>query len=205
MSAYKDFVRDFPSRCLDIMRLFANAAREHDREVTLLLAMATPSVILPFERLHKDAHPSKDQTRFSDAKLMLDCELKRPCKDSRVFAGLSSGEWRYKKLHSLQGDPDAWNLKTDCKPISEKQLGTIIGIIRNALAHGNIWTTGKPINTIVFVSLVSQEQRDGPFNSLQCSPEIFAEFVKHWVSFLADLKLPGDVFVETKTFEEPVA
>ena len=199
MSAFKNFVQDFPKRCTDILNLFGHEAEMKDREVTLLLSVATPSLIIPFERLHKANHPSNDLIRFKAASEQLNTELKKKCKDSCLWTNQT---WQYKMLKELQGDPDAWGLDADAKSIIDKHTCTVLSILRNALAHGNIWTTGEPINTVVFVSLVSHEKPMGPFHCLQCSPLIFAKFLRNWIAFLSLLSIPGGTFVETSDFEE---
>jgi hypothetical protein len=205
MSAYKNFVQDFPTRCTSLLDMFDRQAAQGNREVTLLLAVATPSLIVPFERLHKDAHPSRDDQRFVEAAATLDAELKSQCDASRLWQQFAEFDWCYKKLDALRGDPDAWGLDSDTKGIGAKQTKTVLGILRNALAHGNVWTRGDPIEKLVFVSRVCHERPDGPFHSLQCSPLVLAAFVRGWVGFLKDLNIPGDTFVETPFFAEAAA
>jgi len=205
MSAYKNFVQDFPTRCKSLLDMFDSQAARGNREVTLLLAVATPSLIVPFERLHKEAHPSRDDQRFAEASATLGAELSSQCDASRLWQQFKESDWRYKKLGTLRGDPDAWGLDSDTKGIGAKQTKTILAILRNALAHGNVWTRGDPIGTLVFVSRVCLDKPEGPFHSLQCSPLVLAAFVRGWVGFLKDLNIPGDTFVETPFFAEQAA
>ena len=46
MSAYKDFVVDFPSRCLELLNHFERDAAARDRNVTLLLLVASSAFVL---------------------------------------------------------------------------------------------------------------------------------------------------------------
>src|SRR5438093_5745376 len=87
MSNYKNFVSDFPDRCADLLRNFSASARHRNREVTLMLSIATSSIIVPLERLdgpkngpkgYWPGHPSHDWERFQAAKASLDELLDKP-------------------------------------------------------------------------------------------------------------------------------
>ncbi len=204
MSAYHNFVQDFPLRCKSLLGQFGPQARISNREVTLLLAVATSSLIVPFERLSKDAHPSRDIERFAEASDKLALELDSESQNSKLWQSFSGDDWRYKQLNGLIGDPDAWGLAIGTKNIARKKSETILKILRNALAHGNIWTTGDPIDTLIFVSRASQESQ-GSFHSLQCSPAVLAKFINAWVDYLNEISIPGDVFMENPFYAERAA
>lgn len=51
MSSYKNFVSDFPARCAALLGDFERTARLRRREVTLMLCVAMPSIVVPLERL----------------------------------------------------------------------------------------------------------------------------------------------------------
>lgn len=60
MTAYKNFVQDFPTRCKDVLELAESRTNHQVREVTLLLVVASAAIIVPYERLRKDGqfpHP----------------------------------------------------------------------------------------------------------------------------------------------------
>lgn len=206
MSAYKNFVQDFPKRCGSLLSGFEKQAVYNNCEVTLLLAVATTGLIVPYERLSKKAHPSQDVERFAAAREKLNIELEKKCSESGIWRVFCEDDWRYKKLDCLQGNPDEWGLDRDTKGITQKKSTTILNILRNALAHGNIWTMGNPeISTLVFVSLASSKQPNGPFKCLQCSPTVFSKFIKNWINFLGEVKVPGNLFVEAHSYEEQAA
>lgn len=206
MTAYRNYVQDFPNRSRDLLKAFSASARTQNREVTLLFAVATSCLIVPYERLHDEAHPSQDRERFIEAKEILDKELEKECVDSTLWEASEVKAWSYKKMKELRGDPDAWALDRETKPINSKKTKTVLTILRNALAHGNIWTTGNPTtHTLVFVSLVCIDKPKGPYNLLQCSPDAFRQLVMKWVDFLSGLKMPSDVFVQTGFFDDEAA
>lgn len=67
--------------------------------------------------------------------------------------------------------------------------------IRNALAHGNIFTRGNPeIEQIILLS--ERAVGTNKFNFLAVAPADFRLFLKNWLEFLRDLDLPEDVVSE---------
>ena len=203
MGSYANYFEDLPVRCNEILKEFSYRAEEIEREVTLLLAVATPCIILPYERLHKKFHPSKDQKTFSEAKDALDTEMLKECRESSLWNKLD--DWRFKKLDiiELPDGPWQWGLDVNTESITNKKAKFILCILRNALAHGNIYTLGDPIETIVFVSLEDwNKECNGPFNTIQCSPKVLGQFLKNWVNFLSESKIPADLCVETESFRE---
>jgi len=202
MTAYKNYIQHFPIRCMDVLETFEWDASEIDREVTLSLAIATPCLIVPYERLNSEDHPSKDRERFVEAKKTWDVELRKKCGKSCLWRNSFEDTWRFKQLDEVSGDPDSWKLNNETEPITAKKTKLVLSILRNALAHGNIWTTGDPIETLVFVSRVCYRKPQGPFNTLQCSPQLLVQFIKNWVGFLKDLEIPAEPSVETKFFRD---
>ena len=205
MGAFTNYVQDFPNRCNEVLEAFSYRAQEIKREVTLLLAVATPCLILPYERLHKKFHPSRDQEKFAVAKSTLDDKVLKKCGESCLWS--TPDAWRFKKLNltELRGDPWQWGLNVDTESIVDKKAKFVLSILRNALAHGSIWTMGDPIDTLVFVSLVEWEDNPeckGPFNTIQCSPKELGQFLKNWVNFLNELKIPADLCVDTGSFRD---
>jgi hypothetical protein len=85
MTAYKNFVEDFPRRCRDILDLAGKPALSRGREVTLTLMVASAGLVVPYERLKPDGgggghidHPSGDNKRFADAAAKLRSLLDAP-------------------------------------------------------------------------------------------------------------------------------
>lgn len=182
MSAYKNFITDLPERCMNLLEHCNIAAKKNNKEVTLLLSVALLSLTIPFERL-KNIHPSGDSKKFNKIKENVDHELEKSVKESDLF----NEKWLYKKSKTIGGDPDSWELNSS-KPIvdTSKKTKSIINILRNALAHGSIWTTKNPIEKLLFVSYISAEKPEKGFDILLCSPDEFSNFMKKWVNVLKD-------------------
>lgn len=99
--------------------------------------------------------------------------------------------WRVGKLLSVTGDPDSWEGLQKSRPISKKKtVGGILSVIRNALAHGNIWTLRDPIEAIIFVKRVSTDDKVvRHFDFLSVSPHEFQHFLEGWFDFLISLRI----------------
>jgi hypothetical protein len=58
LTAYTDFTRDFPQKCLDVLDAASSGAATNGREITLLLMTASAGLLIPFERLKPDSKNS---------------------------------------------------------------------------------------------------------------------------------------------------
>lgn len=55
MSVYKNFVSDFPARCAELLGDFERSRRFRKREVTLMLCVAMPSIVVPLELVPQES------------------------------------------------------------------------------------------------------------------------------------------------------
>jgi hypothetical protein len=185
MTAYRDYVVDFPSRCLEVMEMATRTAKLRQREVTLTIMVASAGLVVPYERLSaKKAHPSGDAATFSDTSKNLNQLMQSNFLESPLAR--KDGSWCGGKLRSISGDPDSWPELQNAKPFgADKTVGGVIRIIRNALAHGNIFTCGDPIREIVFVCERTDSQGNVQgFSFALVSPEDFQFFLIEWFTFL---------------------
>lgn len=197
MSAYKDFVSDFPARCLDVLHMAKRPARGQQREVTLALMVASAGFVVPFERLKK-AHPTGDSTRYAEASRKMDVLMAERFLSSRLAYGATS--WQGGKLESISGDPDFWIEMAQAKKLSdEKTVGGVVRILRKALAHGNIFTYMNPIESIIFCNCNYDDDKNiKEISFIKASPEDFVAFLRDWFEFLESAHTPTDV-VATST------
>lgn len=156
MSNYRDFIRDYPTRCQTLLQTCMHSARHNGREVTLMLALASTGLIVPYERLIKSAsspHPSDDRTTFPAAAQEFSKLVKLPFVGSELLRN-TSGAWMFGPLSSTRGDPDSWPELQVATPIAaSKTIGRTLSHLRNSLAHGNIFTKGgTTVSSLVFVS-----------------------------------------------------
>lgn len=198
MTAYTDFTSDFPGRCLDLLNLAHGMASVNGREVTLLLMAASASLLVPYDRLKPDtyysSHPFGDNRRFLDAAEKLK-DLMAAKFVGSVLCPNENTSWQLaKKVPSVTGDLDSWLPQANLKPLSkERGVESTLTLVRNALAHGSIYTTGDPITDLIFVKEVITEQPDKSrkrvgFEVLSVNHADFLNFVRAWVTFLIDSK-----------------
>jgi hypothetical protein len=205
MSNFDNFVSDFPGRCAELFRDFEAAARLRKREVTLLLSVAAPSIVIPLERLAGPkhgptgawpGHPSRDWQRFQEAKAKLDVLLDQPFLGSALWPESSASSWSFDELADVSRDPDFWPELQQPKPVGpNKKAKTVVWHVRKALAHGNIFTRGRPdIEQIILLSQVAQNVYK--FSFLAVAPADFRGFLRNWLDFLRELRLPTEVVPE---------
>src|SRR5574341_2193446 len=200
MSSYSNFIKDFPERCLDILNTYEKETRYRDREVTFMLAIATAGFVIPFERLKPPsgslAHPSGDILKFKEASDKFEKILNTRFVRS-VLWNREVGSWIFaKKLKDIQSEPDHWEELNNPKRLSaDKQVKSVLNHLRNALAHGNIFTKGDPIKLIVFLSRCCEYVNGqcipiDEYDMLAVSPEDFRKFLIDWFNYLASLPIP---------------
>lgn len=212
MTAYINFIKDFPKRAIEIYSLGFEQAKANEREVTLLLSVAAVSLIVPYERL-KLEHPSGDSHNYNLARNKLVRISNKEFLSSELW-GLGQG---WDCIEHLEGNEvlkplDDWAKRDAFYPLnSSKTVGFVLGILRNAFAHGNIFLNSNDssahIENLIFLSQYRQEksvkcsncgeiirhekllESTNRYKLLRISPDNFAGFLLKWVDFLQSLNL----------------
>ena len=200
MSAYSSYVRDFPLRCGEILEEFRLPSRKRGRDVTLLLSISTAALIIPYERLgtpNNTAHPLRDRDRYPKAARQYEELLDKPFLSSPLWGREEVSTWRKGSVQDVRsGGPDTWPELRDARPMqSDVPVGKVLRILRNALAHGNVFTEGRVIRNIV---LLAKERNSVAFGFISVSPDDFRKFMMDYIGFLRDLN-----FAEVLLGEEP--
>lgn len=200
MTAYKNFIDDFPRRCREILKLAGKPPCARGREVTLSLMVASAGFVVPYERLKPDGrtvHPSGDNKKFSAAADQLNKLLEGPFLSSDVWK-VPVSTWHYGKLQSIAGDPDSWEDLHNRKHVSQDTpVKHVLRVIRNALAHGNIFTFKSPIEAIIFIQTnCNNEGKVRDYTFVFVAPADFHFFLEKWFDFLEQLNIP-----QTEAFE----
>ena len=195
MTAYKNFIQDFPTRCCKMLNRYGHDAQSHGREVTLTLAMAASGLVVPFERLRpwkKLPPPYQDRSNYLEAVLQFDNLLKEKFLSSRLWKkGVSS--WAFGGVRCVTKDPGDWpELQEPRNPLHPcKGVRSTLEHLRNALAHGNILTLPKDASDIDLIVFLSRKGRTNPkFQFLCVTPQDFQQFLKKWFVFVSELQLP---------------
>lgn len=203
MTEYSSFIRDFPLRCKDLLDAYEKDAKQSDREVTLLMAIATSAFTIPFERIRPSSPNHVANDRYPEAVSKLE-ELQ-----NRDFVSWQKGiSWKIiEDLDGQQirtGQADGWASPERRHTIpTNKNVKLVLGIIRNALAHGNIFTyphkqlqdSSSQIEFIIFLSK-SKNKTASAFDkyiAVVVSPSDFRSLILDWISFLEGLKLPSEI------------
>lgn len=187
MSAFRDFIIDFPSRCLDVLMKFEPEAKLRDREVTLLLMAASSAFVVPYERL-SHYHPIQDYKVFKAVDDNINKMLGKPFKKS-AFAPDNPNSWLHGGIDDFGSGPDSWPTG---KPVDKEPLSYVLAIIRNALGHGNLYTEGNPIKLLLFFSEKREKVGDNyvllGYKFLKVPVKEFRQLLFRWVS---ELSKPG--------------
>lgn len=192
MSEYNNFIKDYPDRCHELLRL-GFLARMIGRDVTLMLAIASTGINIPYERLKEPRngrpdHPSNDRAKYTKAKDSFDKLLKEKFCGS-VLWEINPGSWNFGALASIAGDPDVWPELRINNPLPPNMtVEKVLNHLRNAMAHGCIFTqTGSPIKEIIFLSSKTYGSTD--YNYILVSPADFKKFLYNWFEFTKGLDL----------------
>jgi hypothetical protein len=201
MSVYVNFVSDFPERCQNILADYERRAVFIGREVTHMLAIAAVGLNIPFERLRNDvSHISKDRERYEAAQNQLaDLRVKKFIESD--LWGKEPGSWKYGEIPNGEGTAEEWKNRTQSVCQSDGKVtgdGGLLGLLtndvvirslRNALAHGNIFTPGeREIEDIVFLSKIHQHRE--PYRVFVVSPPDFRRFLNRWFFFIQKIQIP---------------
>ncbi len=192
MSAYECWVTDFPKRCKELLANLSPCAKAHDREVTLLLAVASVCIAVPLDRMTEEsdgrpAHPSGDRGADPNRAKKFDDLLKSKVRDLQLWNDLGDRFIGCCKLKNHEGDPDSWPELDNPECLGpDKQLKTVLKHVRNALAHGNLYTQDNPISRIVLLS--RPDHNIEKYNYLVLQPDQLAAILKYWIDELVKLE-----------------
>lgn len=134
MSAYNDFVADFPRRCQEVLRFSEPKAKASGREVTLLLLVASGSLLVPYERLRPGLppHVARDRDSNPEAASRLSKLVSRSFLESDLWkAAAGSWEWR-DDIPVRDLKPDSWPELEGSDEMPQKVLvDQVLATIRN--------------------------------------------------------------------------
>ena len=194
MSEYENLIQDFPQRCKNILEAFVKQAKEMDREVTLMLAVVSASLVIPYERLGDFENPSGDAKKYFQAK----SKFANEC-GNKVFLdwvpGKESKSWKFTELdlNAVNQSPASWlrNIQPLPKEGEVGKVGYVLYHLRNAFAHGNIFTLAesKQIKSLIFLCKRKNNNTVEGYNLIEVLPEDLYVFLEKWIQFLASLNL----------------
>lgn len=210
MAEYQNLTRDLPGRCLQALEAFLPAAQTRNLDVTCILMVATTGFTIPYEVLLKrDANdPSLALLRDApDASVRLRDALNAPFTKSELWP---SGKfdlpasapqayfesrrcsladhhvWRKGRVtwHESGNHPHTWRQWPEGVLKDDVAAATVLSIIRNALAHGNIRTVGDPVEDIVFLSAKDAGDLKQGYRYVSMHPCDLLGVLLRWFDFL---------------------
>lgn len=218
MGIPQHYSREIPSRCLFLIdELWPQVEKlrlprqQHlgPPTTTFLLAMATPILILPIERIERQRHEKGIEHGYiSDRKLSaeLTAEVDRAVGRSSFAKSpfFGRGIWSYasipyrKDLNLSENFPRELSRMLDdemaLKRAEELPTNAWASCVRNALAHGAVFYLGKDsaqifdndAHYLVFVSAKEnrKERRLESLRMLRIAETDFREFLRRWVGWL---------------------
>jgi hypothetical protein len=173
-------------------------------ETTFLLAMATPMIVLPIERIHVAEYNSSQvgDDRGIDPALAkkMSAVLDGKCRFSDAPFG-TVGKWSYVTSYTpifnlADGCPDdlltALGTQESAARANDAQAGEILHVVRNALAHGGVAyldkngrSTEREAAMLAFISTERDKQkRVTGLNVLRIGQTDFHSFLMAWTDWL---------------------
>jgi len=194
---YNNFIQDFPNRCEGILKDYKDRACKNGREVTHMFAIASAAITIPFARLIEKEHPSQDKKKCQQAASKFANLCDKYFLSSSLW-GTSTKSWKYGlvKKDDIERKKEYWITNASSLSDDTKVL-EVLSIIRNALAHGSIFTLPNNDDQIENIILFSKEKirgkYSGNFNLLTVSVKDFNELLLNWINFLKNLEIPPEV------------
>ena len=193
MTMYKNFVYDYPERCIDVLNKYYDHAMTGDREVTLLLMATAGGFLMPYERLSEGKsikQPTMDRPEYRLQMNTLEDEFRKKIKNSSVFRNILC-KWRFNKpgrKHNIDSIKRA-AVNANLIPIEEK-VSTPIQIIRHSIAHGNVDAIESPSGQIQNLVFVSRDKNRKVVSTVLVvlTPEDLKSFIIQWCEFIKGLR-----------------
>lgn len=188
MSNFTDFVEDYPKRCHEVLTSLYPNAEVLEREVTLLLCIASAGLVTPFERLRDNPqhpHPSKNRKTFEKHCEWIDSLSKMTFQELQIE---EKSSWKFAKLSNATflREVEHWELDKHHTLDASKSVSAVLTLLRHSLAHGNVYTKNEgKLRRLAFVNHCDYNNPDKGFKCLSVSPGAFKVFLDWWFSNLA--------------------
>ena len=173
MSEYKGFTTEFPSRCLELLYSLKPAALEQDRECTLLLALTSAAICGVADRIGATAPKGRASATPTVSGREVNRNRRRhgeflEKRASALFQFADPPSWCPRQLPSKgRNTPDTWDWRA--LP-SDWTVERLMNLLRNAFAHGNIWSLSHR-SSPVLREFVFAQRLDEPHPSAEPAVE----------------------------------
>ncbi len=201
---------------MDLFSTIEQVARERDLVGSFSLIAATSVFLIPYERMKSRHRLHRPKTESEIDKAIRRVELQLFA-EAEFWKEKRPDDWRLSRVVSNIEQSSYWKdvdgqhpmNKNSRNDIYRKDVNTVLRVIRNALAHGNILyldengieTSGTKMRYLAFLSRYeeTEEQRKSgeTYRIASTTEDGFLDFVKCWVRWLTEL--PGDVGISPGT------
>jgi hypothetical protein len=197
------FVVEYPERCLKLLDRVECWARKERLVGSLALLVASAAFVIPYERI-KAAHPMHKDEDDGLNEALRKLDKKEKFVNAPFWAGEAPGSWRYSRIMNNANDTSHWLDEDGKHPvgkdasnlIGKKTAGTVLRVIRNALAHGNVVylssdgleEPGKDLKYLAFLSRYEEtdedKKRSETYRLVVASQHDFLAFVRAWANWI---------------------
>lgn len=214
MSNYKDFYIDYPIRCGELWRGLRDKAIKSRLDVTFMLMVASAGLAASWEHLKRggkrvndaEDHPSlahqKENIVQSDAYKHFIRRLGRVLNstdmaDNPLLAGIDVDDWLSHRVKGIEDvRPFVDQRVSFGQDIQLRNTREIIKVLRNALAHNNILTSGQGGSSIREIIFFSEHRKDGEtlgYDIIGMPHTDFSAFLDSWFKLLKEFDPRGRI------------
>jgi hypothetical protein len=206
MGIPRRFVIEYPQRALQLIDAMEAYARRQELLGSFGLLAAASVLTMPYERMKPShfLHPSESSKPMAAALR----SLKRSrFLDAPFWQGRAPGDWRMSRIMMNIHASYMWTDEIGRHPfapdavnkIESRDAESVLRVIRNALAHGNVVyldengheTPGHQLRYLAFLSRYeeSPEQRgeSQTYRIVATTEEEFLTFIRYWAKWVASL------------------
>ena len=188
MAIYRNITIELPNRIQILDSKFRSIAKAEKYEVTYLLMKLYPSFLAPYERISGTSHARK-MDKINRDELTKHLRLNDKINNSKF---VSDSKWYETTADSFSGKVVDWFERSKIE--SPLLVKDVLVIIRNALAHSNIYFGGKNKNRIDHVYFASNwPKKEDKIKVLMCSTEAAELFTDIWIKSIKSLGLSSGV------------
>ena len=152
MTAYKNFVVDFPKRLRELDKQFWPIAKSADLEVSYVLMKLTASFLLPYERTVGTSGARQSEIS-GPQRIRKYLELDKPFREASYCSDIT--QWSFFDVDDFHLGPRDW---TGRGFRSDFVVHEALQTIRHSAAHSNLFFGGEM--TIEHIFLGSRRERD---------------------------------------------
>ena len=197
------FVTESPERCGQLLDMLEPQARQADLVGSFALLVASAAFTIPFGRMTEMNHPLGRPER--DLSRAIRGLRRYPFLKAPFWSGSPPTDFRYARIVSDPERAEDWRDAAGIHPLKsteENNSNTVLSVIRNALAHGNVVYLDEsghetPGNRLHFIGFLSRHEDNRSHRVVIFGEEDFLLFLKAWIAWV--LTFPPErefVFVE---------